>query len=87
MSIQRQPAFFAQDVGHGEELTAHESLPVIFDELLLYVSIALEVLGFQPLIAQGVVPNFLANAEKEGIVPRMEQVEDFASRARVPLLR
>ena len=39
------------------------------------------------LLSMDDIPSFLAMAEKEGIVPRIDQAEDFAKRSRVLLLR
>ena len=39
------------------------------------------------LLSMDDIPRFLAIAEKEGIIPRIDQAEDFAKRSRVLLLR
>lgn len=39
------------------------------------------------LLSVNDIPHFLAIAEKEGILPRIDQAEDFAKRSRVLLLR
>jgi len=46
-----------------------------------------EDLDAMVLLSMDDIPHFLAAAEKEGIVPRIDQVEDFAKRSRVLLLR
>ncbi len=46
-----------------------------------------EDLDAMVLLSVDDIPHFLAVAETEGIVPRIEQAEDFARRSRVLLLR
>lgn len=46
-----------------------------------------EDLDAMVLLSVDDIPHFLAAAEREGILPRIEQAEDFAKRSRVLLLR
>jgi hypothetical protein len=46
-----------------------------------------EDLDAMVLLSMDDIPRFLAIAEKEGIIPRIDQAEDFAKRSRVLLLR
>ena len=46
-----------------------------------------EDLDVMVLLSLDDIPRFLAIAEQEGIVPRIDQAEDFAKRSRVLLLR